>query len=164
MLSNPAAGLTDWEKGVVIHALGDAWAHTKGSGADEQAYGFPLGHLFDGHAPDTISTAPGKYVAYIQNLYGALGGATNPNHQPKIMDELEDTANHFGWDGTNIDQENQWLFNIILQNGGATLMGPYSPGKKWEFQEGAYPTPTHSQMSDLMTKIARWCHCVKFSK
>jgi RHS repeat-associated protein len=51
-----ASGLTSWQYGFILHALGDAYAHTKD---DESAYSSPWGHAADGDKPDIIGTNPG---------------------------------------------------------------------------------------------------------
>lgn len=61
-----------WTTGLTIHALGDAFAHTRPDGS---AYGELYGHAFDGHAPDTIGLRPDLYIAYIETLFDALAVA-----------------------------------------------------------------------------------------
>ncbi len=68
-----------WKAGIFIHALGDAYAHTKNklNSDDEVAYGEGLGHGWDsffGRDPDNIDRVivREKYIAYIKHLYGLL--------------------------------------------------------------------------------------------
>jgi hypothetical protein len=62
------------QRGLLIHAYGDSYAHVDAFG---NAYGWPLGHAPDGHFPDFIINDVPKYADYIRNLYEALGG-TDP--------------------------------------------------------------------------------------
>jgi RHS repeat-associated protein len=63
--------LKEWEKGFVIHALGDAYAHVKPNG---WAYCAPCGHAGDGTAPDNIANDPDKFMDYMSSLCTSLGG------------------------------------------------------------------------------------------
>lgn len=71
-------GEPDWRVGLIIHAYGDSYAHTYINGDEEHAYGWPLGHAEDGHAPDKIALAGPKYLTYVGRLYKALGGQGDP--------------------------------------------------------------------------------------
>ncbi len=88
--------MSDIQKGVLLHSVGDSYAHTrrvghergqgKGHGGyhdwddkfplDEQRmFSSPLGHAFTGdrgHAPDIISHDPGTYAQYAAGLYELL--------------------------------------------------------------------------------------------
>jgi hypothetical protein len=70
-------GLEPWERGLLIHALGDASAHTWNF-LGEHGFPPPFGHLIGGHAPDHIGNNPGAYQNYVNNLFGLLGGQNNP--------------------------------------------------------------------------------------
>jgi hypothetical protein len=69
----------DWLTGILMHAYGDAYAHTKGElgASDEAAYGVWTGHAIPslfGDDPDDIKnprTEP-KYFAYIDDLYRTI--------------------------------------------------------------------------------------------
>ncbi len=58
-----------WQTGLLIHAFGDSFAHTRDDGS---AYGGLYGHLFDGHAPDIVANRPNLYLDYVRALYAAL--------------------------------------------------------------------------------------------
>jgi len=64
-----------WEVGIMIHAFGDSYAHTKGQPGHEKAYPSPTGHLPDGHDPDSVVLHPQKYLTYVEDLYACLVGA-----------------------------------------------------------------------------------------
>lgn len=67
-------GLEDFQIGLTIHALADAYAHTKGEPDALSAFGYVVGHLFHGHEPDFIAYDPDKYKAYTCALFEALSG------------------------------------------------------------------------------------------
>lgn len=80
----------NWERGFVIHALGDAYAHTYDN--DSKAYGHPRGHAWDnirGNSPDVIARSFARYEEYVKELYLALGGNGKPEDNPKIAKILE---------------------------------------------------------------------------
>ena len=55
---------------------------------------FGIGHGLAGHSPDYIGNYPGKYGAYVDQLYSTLTsiqGGGQPH--PEWIDELKDTAN-----------------------------------------------------------------------
>ena len=94
------------EQGMLIHALGDAYAHTSidtakfsGSGHGRvpnpnygqlRSYGPGIGHLFDGHAPDYIGNNPSKYGEYVDQLYEVMQ-SLNPggNYDPSMINNLK---------------------------------------------------------------------------
>lgn len=90
----------DWQTGLLIHALGDTYAHTKNEygSEDERAYGVWVGHLFPSifcRSPDDIkaqSNEP-KYLGYITDLYTTLGGSTSDDSEfrefYRFVDEIE---------------------------------------------------------------------------
>lgn len=66
-----------WKAGLLIHAYGDAFAHTTGdyNKDNEASYSYPIGHAFDSAFktnPDKIVTAKEKYIAYTKQLYSLL--------------------------------------------------------------------------------------------
>lgn len=62
---------TDEVKGLLIHVLGDAYAHTKMDGSGE-LYSSTEGHLLDNTAPDEIHRREGLYLDFVDNLYDVL--------------------------------------------------------------------------------------------
>jgi RHS repeat-associated protein len=81
--------LNVWQKGIMLHALGDAFAHTD---ANDDAWKWRLGHGLHGHLPDYISHDPEKFGKYVRTLYSALNGPLTrgeieENYQ--MMDFLE---------------------------------------------------------------------------
>ena len=120
LLKNPA--FTEVGRGLLIHALGDAYSHTYLADAivptngpyfptgpympmrkEETLYGpspflfgFNIGHLTSGHTPDYIASNPKNYGAYVDKLYENLkamnGGAAA---HPEMLDALKNVANGF---------------------------------------------------------------------
>lgn len=69
--ADPAGPDYYWTTGLLLHALGDSFAHTR---TDGQAYGELYGHAFDGHTPDNIGERSELYLAYVETLHEALAG------------------------------------------------------------------------------------------
>jgi RHS repeat-associated protein len=68
------AQLEPWKRGLLIHALGDAFAHTKSGGPDNgAAYGPPWGH-FPITTPDIPQNRPELFMHYVIRLSWSLGG------------------------------------------------------------------------------------------
>ena len=69
-----------WRTGLIIHALADSYAHTKGEGVNVRAYGPPAGHAFAWkEKPDEINRRPKLYKKYVKKLFRAL---SNSNSDP----------------------------------------------------------------------------------
>jgi len=63
--------LQDWQRGLVLHSLGDAFAHTRKQG---DQYGPPTGHGRVGSKPDQPQARPGLFLGYLAALNAAFGG------------------------------------------------------------------------------------------
>jgi len=106
---------TEEEKGLLVHALGDTYAHAYPEIArrpgrsgqpyatgNEVLYSPGLGHALAGHTPDYIGNNPAKYGRYVDQLYSSLSGqaqATEPAN-PALIAGLKAAANGFhesGW-------------------------------------------------------------------
>lgn len=68
--------------GLVLHALGDAFAHVRPDGS---AYGPLVGHLFAGTAPDRIADNEDKFVRYMTTMHAVLLKA-NLSRAPNASD------------------------------------------------------------------------------
>lgn len=98
------------EKGILIHGLGDSYAHAhpvksmipkwlggKGDTGKESLYDPGVGHGPQGHTPDYIGNYPAKYGRYVDQLYSILKGqgqATEPPN-PVLLESIKATANSF---------------------------------------------------------------------
>lgn len=84
-----------WKAGVLIHAYGDAFAHTKNFGSEsEVAYGPTIGHLIHsiiGEDPDQITYKENKqkYLAYVDKLYALL---ETKNANPKELQDFKESV------------------------------------------------------------------------
>lgn len=97
MLQDPSLKL--WERGMLMHAFGDSFAHTYEDNGKRVAYGYPLGHAWDslfGTDPDVIANNSQMYQNYVNQLYVALGGAKNGKKH--LLQQIIDTANTTGTD------------------------------------------------------------------
>jgi hypothetical protein len=77
-----------WERGLIAHALGDSFAHTRGQRGEGAAYGVPLGHKDDGTAPDRPNTRPLVFAEYINALNRALGGKASPDQLLTVVRQM----------------------------------------------------------------------------
>jgi hypothetical protein len=55
--------------GLALHPFGDSFAHVT---SEKRTYGPDHGHLFAGHAPDTVTVDPDKWIAYARALYDMI--------------------------------------------------------------------------------------------
>lgn len=89
-----------WKAGLLIHSLGDTYAHTYNqfNTDKEVAYGPATGHLFDsffGHDPDAITPTKTKikYLAYIDDLFDLLKtDDANTNRFNELKSKVETTT------------------------------------------------------------------------
>ncbi|MBK8287037.1 MAG: hypothetical protein IPK97_20425 [Ahniella sp.] len=71
--------------GLAIHRLGDSFAHRQ-LGNETKTYVERIGHLFDGHEPDKISTRPALYGDYVEELARTLAAREGkPVSNERIM-------------------------------------------------------------------------------
>jgi hypothetical protein len=63
---------TTKKKGIMLHRLGDSFAHAMKR--DKCMFPYGIGHALRGHTPDKISNFPAKYLVYIDSLCITLGG------------------------------------------------------------------------------------------
>lgn len=71
--------------GLVLHALGDAFAHVRPDGS---AYGPLVGHLFAGTAPDRIEDHENAFTRYMTTLHTVLlraRQAREPNAEDRVL-------------------------------------------------------------------------------
>ncbi len=152
-----------WQRGMINHALGDAYAHTYPNG---NAYSSPLGHALHGHWPDMISNRPGLFYLYTTNLFGALDGNTNPlaNYlqlfrlqtsfpmPAGFLNALNDPMD-IGWDSTLADDEARYLSFLAIRHFGYN----HSYVPKAGNLDKAMWMPTNTDVADLMKLIK--CKC-----
>jgi RHS repeat-associated protein len=106
MIMDP--NLTPWQRGTLIHALADAYAHVDSRTGN--AYGWPIGHARDGHSPDYIGNAKRHYEAYVIALYFALGGRGDALQNPDIW-QIITVAMTVPWVGDCDEADRQFEYD-----------------------------------------------------
>ncbi len=88
-----------WAWGLLVHALGDSYAHAYAKGPDgsEELFSWPFGHGFSGHEPDIIANYKAKYRRFLEALYRAL---QQPDRAPRrcLLDRLKEFVDCPQWD------------------------------------------------------------------
>jgi len=107
LISDPRLPL--FQRGVVIHAFGDAYAHSfRDTSGNEALYEYPVGHgsvgtLTDlangtmGLGPDMPSRRPKLFAEYVNALFNALPPGSMPsnsNRLKEIVESLKDLPSH----------------------------------------------------------------------
>lgn len=143
------SNLAAWERGLLIHALGDAYAHTRGSRGAGTAFEPPLGHSF---APltDIPSARPELFSDYIAALNRALGGRMS-------ADQNNSVAGVLSRKGSNRDEEFLAARRLAVRLGFDSSYRPES-GERLDL---SLPTLSQSQVQSLMDKINSSCLCPK---
>lgn len=63
---------TTKQKGIMLHRLGDSFAHAMKK--DKRMFPYGIGHALRMHTPDKIANFPKKYLTYVDSLCITLGG------------------------------------------------------------------------------------------
>jgi hypothetical protein len=94
-----------WARGLLIHALGDSYAHTFPDGDLEtyKLYRWPIGHALSCDAPDVIARHKDKYLKYLDALYDGLKSRSRTPRQC-LVDRLKDFVRCPDWSETT-DEE-----------------------------------------------------------
>lgn len=107
--------------GLVLHALGDAFAHVRPDGS---AYGPLVGHLFAGTAPDRIDKQEDAFTRYMTTMHAVLvraRWAREPNAEDRVL--LQEVIHRVraqfpsiprlpvvtGWDMNQVRRRVMWL-------------------------------------------------------
>ncbi len=151
LLRNPPHPLQPWELGLILHAFGDAYAHTHDNNFNS-AYGFPKGHLKPvadlGHYVDAIGNHPDRYQLYVHDMYSILGGDPSKEGLDAIMLSLMNVSN--GLAGmTNLN------FELTVMNGLARAFGYNGPLKPGPANDGR--TLTQAQVQSVIDMIKKAC-------
>jgi len=159
LLKDPS--LKPWERGVILHAYGDAFAHVHGAGDKLQAYPYPNGHGFDsaiGNDPDLISNFPDRYKDYVKSLYQGLAG---PRANADLLNKILYNATSLR--GSH-EKQNSAMAAFVQGPGFdySTLAEPYKnfhpeAGKKLLPKDPSFPTPSAAEIQALMDKIRKAC-------
>jgi uncharacterized delta-60 repeat protein/RHS repeat-associated protein len=115
MFKDPTLNLAPWQKGFILHAWGDTYAHTDKNGLP---YPVIIGHLRDWDWPDIISNRPGLWVSYSSDLFELLGGAAGGNLHSHQVQGLA-LASLAGSSAAGVNLSNYPLYCKLLLRGGA---------------------------------------------
>ncbi|HRJ10185.1 MAG TPA: RHS repeat-associated core domain-containing protein, partial [Prosthecobacter sp.] len=148
-------GSSDMERGLLIHAYGDSYAHVNASGS---AYSTGNGHGWDSRSnatdPDLIGNRPQRHRDHMGELYSALneGGG-----KPELLDSLVETARGIqsrqGNDTNNNDFGTAIRGNELF--GWNTLpqaMRDYNPNAPMSRIPATLPDPTADQVEQTMNR------------
>jgi RHS repeat-associated protein len=144
-LRNNYRSINAWQKGILLHALGDAYAHTDGN---NEAWAWRRGHFWAGHQPDWISSDPNKYRDYVRSLYASLGGQGDIENNAELMSLLEFAAT------LPQDEEGERMTMLLWarEHGyNPTSIGFPDYVPNWEFNQlDELPTPTRQEVERFM--------------
>ena len=158
------------EKGFILHALADAYAHTwetrdidntqRGGPRYGPWYttGYPefLGHLFHGTLPDLIRRRPERYRTFLYDMQDVI----KPGQARSVLDPLVSQIMDGSITGT-IAQARAYQLSLTKDNE-KTAYNPervkphslYNPD-----QSESYPMPTEADIKNIIEKIK--CHCAR---
>ena len=90
LISNPTKEINDeFSKGLLLHVLGDTYAHTKEDGS---AYPRIIGHSLKGTTPDNVRKQLGKFKQYASDLSRLFGD--NMGIYESLVQEIETMLKH----------------------------------------------------------------------
>jgi RHS repeat-associated protein len=151
--------LAGWRKGFVIHALGDAYAHTEGPPGDEHAYVTPMGHFWAslfGRSPDEISHNPRKFAAYMHCLCMSLGGdeaSWNELRQQFVTDQNGNRIKHPSSKSLADIANSDTGYNKEIQDAADARDGGRSTFVPWN------DVPSVSAVKELIKDMKKACDC-----
>jgi hypothetical protein len=149
--------LQPWEQGLIIHALGDAYAHTY---PDEKGvlhpYGPGIGHAFKNFpqfaSPDDIGNHAATYRNYVRALYGVLSPGGNPSTIDAVLnlsnDLVRDPVNQIGKLRTLAQNEFEYNDPYAPESSGTARLPSY---------EALHKKITGRDVMNLMNKIRNAC-------
>jgi len=139
-------GLALWEQGILMHALGDTYAHLEGSAPNQKAYAPPFGHALDMHGPDIPSGGRERFSAYMRRLNNVLGGTGDPKHIDVVTRRLTMV---FSDGNDRIESARQ-----LAQHYG--YREPYNPATPWAL-DPRMPAIGKGQINELVDKLKTEC-------
>jgi len=171
-------GLSAWQRGMLVHAFGDAYAHTYVISGKTYAFKPPFGHghrnvgeaiapndrlqvqIFGGALPDKISNNLLAYQQYVDALFDAFGGTTNPRGHTGMRDLIKENAEKIYKNPPN--DENQRMEDLA-RDFPFGLPGEYRPHKRTSpyTRDGKLPVkgplPTLPEVSKLLALMKKEC-------
>jgi len=175
-----AHGLTPWQRGMIVHAFGDAFAHTYTESGTVKAFRVPWGHghrnvadyvgasdrlatqIFGGRSPDKIGQNLDTYQQYVNALFEAFGGNLKDDAQVRMRDQIKDNAVKTYKDPPK--DENQSMEDYA-RDWPFGLPGEYRPHKRVSphTRQGKLPVkgplPTLTDVAKLLDLIKKECGC-----
>lgn len=151
------------EKGFLIHALGDTYAHAYDhvfvavgppqsaryiwKPIPEKLFPPHIGHFSDGHHPDYIAANPAKFGRYVDQLYGLLSSMNDGAvTHPEWIAGLKAAANNFRQPGLAD------FFSDNTQNGSESKEIRYLPGGFSESSRSGYFPERESNPAPGLTR------------
>jgi len=160
VLQGGMGALTSWQKGLLIHALGDSYAHTYNDNGIIGAYGWPNGHgpgsvpghrTDGGHWPDLIGNRPELYKAYVAQLYTSLGGTGDASAKPIIMRLFAMIDTDFTTDSSAaVDKLRAFAVGVGLDT-------QFVPSDKYNTDTRIGDTPGPREVREFFIRVAKHC-------
>jgi len=133
-----------WQIGALLHAYGDAFAHTNTKDGNGEAYGYPTGHGRHGHWPDIIGNRPELYRQYCFALCRTLGGT------------LANDDDIYGVPSGESEEEARKRLEELARKRHLPLP-TFDPRLTKQFAHGRkpapYPWPTQDEVVDFLGKL-----------
>jgi RHS repeat-associated protein len=161
MIKDPL--LKTWQRGFLLHAFGDSFAHVDPSG---KAYSYPDGHGNDSIAdavplgkdytdPDVIGNYPARYRQYTSDLYSVLETA---NANPGLLHILTDSQlmRIKGTENANFADR---IAHAVAVGGFNYPKNGYRPEKGHIMLPDKYPTPSGAEVAAFLQMVKAGC-CV----
>ena len=136
------SGPANWEKGLLIHALGDSFAHTLGANGLGSAYASPMGHLRHSTDPDIPSNRRHLFRSYIGSLSRALGGRAT-------SEELDSISRRLTFSFITREQAFASARQLAIRYG---YQSSYNPAGGERLHPG-FPRLTSQQVQSVMDRI-----------
>lgn len=155
--------VNDETRGIVIHALGDSYAHTRRveardasgvvTGTEEQAYGSPLGHgaQRQPNAPDVISNRPELFGEYVTALADALSRVSGEKVNQQQLDGIRKVVTGLPPGGNDGRADTAALRGLAQNEFG--YVDPYAPETSPEATSERLPDLTQEQVNATMEEI-----------
>ena len=144
--------LSNAERGLAIHALGDAYAHTATTKDGDVAYAPGMGHGHRLSRPDFVSNNKEKYGAYLGNLtqaLGALNGKTPDVAKINEITKMTDGLSHADNNGdAEIDE-----FRALAQGKSFGYDKSYEPEKSANEIDPSLGSLNKEKVSSTMDKM-----------
>jgi RHS repeat-associated protein len=147
--------LSNWERGLAVHALADSYAHTQKSTIGIfntiSAYSAPQGHALDGHSPDVVSNRPELYAEYVNKLANSLSIVTGQKANKEMIDKLVKKAGGIPPGGQSAKDEIKLFRELAQKDFGYD--SDYQPEKGHEERVPSMDSLNREKVSSVMDKL-----------